>query len=200
MFAFEGGYHGRTLGASAITSSYRYRRRCGHFGDRAHFIPFPYHFRGPNGMSTEDYGHHCVEQVRASVRERIQRGLGSEGRRGRVCRLLRRADPGHRRLRHSTEELLCRARSGCSTSAAFCWSSMRSRWVSIAPASFGRSNTFGVKPDAIVFGKAHHQRAQSAGGRVGARGADQSHRSSRPARRIRPSAPTRWARRWRSRP
>ncbi|MBY0430258.1 MAG: aminotransferase class III-fold pyridoxal phosphate-dependent enzyme, partial [Rhodospirillales bacterium] len=26
MFAFEGGYHGRTLGASAITSSYRYRR------------------------------------------------------------------------------------------------------------------------------------------------------------------------------
>ena len=27
MFAFEGGYHGRTLGASAITSSYRYRRR-----------------------------------------------------------------------------------------------------------------------------------------------------------------------------
>ena len=34
MFAFEGGYHGRTLGASAITSSYRYRRRYGHFGDR----------------------------------------------------------------------------------------------------------------------------------------------------------------------
>ena len=34
MFAFEGGYHGRTLGASAITSSYRYRRRYGHFVDR----------------------------------------------------------------------------------------------------------------------------------------------------------------------
>ena len=47
MFAFEGGYHGRTLGASAITSSYRYRRRYGHFGDRAQFVPFPYHFRGP---------------------------------------------------------------------------------------------------------------------------------------------------------
>ena len=41
MFAFEGGYHGRTLGASAITSSYRYRRRYGHFGDRAQFVPFP---------------------------------------------------------------------------------------------------------------------------------------------------------------
>src|SRR5258708_7543212 len=39
-FAFMGGYHGRTLGASAITSSYRYRRRFGHFSDRAQFIPF----------------------------------------------------------------------------------------------------------------------------------------------------------------
>jgi 4-aminobutyrate aminotransferase / (S)-3-amino-2-methylpropionate transaminase / 5-aminovalerate transaminase len=62
MFAFEGGYHGRTLGASAITSSYRYRRRYGHFGDRAHFVPFPYHFRGPKGMSKEEYGHFCVRQ------------------------------------------------------------------------------------------------------------------------------------------
>ena len=62
MFAFEGGYHGRTLGASAITSSYRYRRRFGHFGDRAHFVPFPYHFRGPTGMSKEEYGLFCVKQ------------------------------------------------------------------------------------------------------------------------------------------
>ncbi|MDR1995490.1 MAG: aminotransferase class III-fold pyridoxal phosphate-dependent enzyme [Azonexus sp.] len=61
MFAFEGGYHGRTLGASAITSSYRYRRRYGHFGDRAYFVPFPYHFRGPKGMSKEEYGEHCVQ-------------------------------------------------------------------------------------------------------------------------------------------
>jgi 4-aminobutyrate aminotransferase-like enzyme len=61
MFAFEGGYHGRTLGASAITSSYRYRRRYGHFGDRAQFIPFPYHFRGPKGMSKEEYGEVCVK-------------------------------------------------------------------------------------------------------------------------------------------
>ena len=62
MFAFEGGYHGRTLGASAITSSYRYRRRYGHFGERAQFIPFPYHFRGPKGMTKEEYGHACVRQ------------------------------------------------------------------------------------------------------------------------------------------
>lgn len=62
MFAFEGGYHGRTLGASAITSSYRYRRRFGHFGDRAQFIEFPYWFRGPKGMTKEEYGHVCVKK------------------------------------------------------------------------------------------------------------------------------------------
>lgn len=62
MFAFEGGYHGRTLGASAITSSYRYRRRFGHFGERAQFIEFPYHFRGPKGMSKEEYGLQCVQK------------------------------------------------------------------------------------------------------------------------------------------
>jgi 4-aminobutyrate aminotransferase-like enzyme len=64
MFAFEGGYHGRTLGASAITSSYRYRRRYGHFGDRAMFLPFPYHFRGPKGMSKEELGAQCVANFR----------------------------------------------------------------------------------------------------------------------------------------
>jgi len=45
MFAFMGSYHGRTLGASAITSSYRYREKYGHFSDRAFFIPYPYCFR-----------------------------------------------------------------------------------------------------------------------------------------------------------
>ena len=62
MFAFEEGYHGRTLGASSITSSYRYRRRYGHFGDRAQFIPFPYPFRRPKGMTAEEYGEHCVNE------------------------------------------------------------------------------------------------------------------------------------------
>lgn len=60
MFAFEGGYHGRTLGASSITSSYRYRRRYGHFGDRAMFVPFPYPFRRPKGMTPEEYGESLI--------------------------------------------------------------------------------------------------------------------------------------------
>jgi 4-aminobutyrate aminotransferase-like enzyme len=62
MFSFEGGYHGRTLGASAITSSYRYRRRYGHFGDRAQFVPYPYCFRCPYGKRREDCGLYCVDQ------------------------------------------------------------------------------------------------------------------------------------------
>ncbi len=62
MFAFEGGYHGRTLAASSITSSYRYRESYGEFGDRAEFIPFPYCFRCPYGKKIENCGMYCVEQ------------------------------------------------------------------------------------------------------------------------------------------
>ena len=62
MFAFEGGYHGRTLGASSITSSYRYRRPYGHFSDRAQFIPFPYCFRCPYQKKKEDCGLYCLKQ------------------------------------------------------------------------------------------------------------------------------------------
>ncbi|MCL9684271.1 aspartate aminotransferase family protein [Legionella maioricensis] len=64
MFAFMGGYHGRTLGASSITSSYRYRRRYGHFSDRAFFQPFPYCFRCPYEMKREKCGLYCVNQFK----------------------------------------------------------------------------------------------------------------------------------------
>lgn len=61
-FAFMGGYHGRTLGATAITSSYRYRRRYGHFADRAFFIPYPYCFRCFYGLKRETCGLYCIKQ------------------------------------------------------------------------------------------------------------------------------------------
>jgi len=61
-FAFMGGYHGRTLGTSAITSSYRYRRRYGHFGDRAQFIPYPYCFRCFYELKRESCGLYCSRQ------------------------------------------------------------------------------------------------------------------------------------------
>jgi 4-aminobutyrate aminotransferase-like enzyme len=65
MLAFEGGYHGRTLGASAITSSYRYREAFGNFSDRAEFVPYPYTFRSPyrgNPGACEDYAIAQFEQ------------------------------------------------------------------------------------------------------------------------------------------
>ncbi|MEI8348167.1 MAG: aminotransferase class III-fold pyridoxal phosphate-dependent enzyme, partial [Pseudomonadota bacterium] len=62
MFAYMGGYHGRTLGASAITSSYRYRRRFGHFSDRANFVPYPYCYRCYYGCKKETCDFYCVKQ------------------------------------------------------------------------------------------------------------------------------------------
>ncbi len=61
-FAFMGGYHGRTLGATAITSSYRYRERYGHFSDRAHFVPYPYCFRCPYNKKLDSCDYYCVDQ------------------------------------------------------------------------------------------------------------------------------------------
>lgn len=61
-FAFMGGYHGRTLGATAVTSSYRYRERFGHFGDRANFIPYPYCFRCPYAKKRESCELFCLKQ------------------------------------------------------------------------------------------------------------------------------------------
>ena len=63
FMAFMGGYHGRTLGASEITSSYRYRRRFGHFSNRAHFVPFPYCYRCPYGKKPDSCDYYCVNQV-----------------------------------------------------------------------------------------------------------------------------------------
>ena len=62
VFAFMGGYHGRTLAVSAITSSFRYRERFGHFGDRAMFIPFPYCFRCPYDRKKDECGLYCLKQ------------------------------------------------------------------------------------------------------------------------------------------
>ena len=62
MLAFQGGYHGRTLGASAITSSYRYREAYGEFADRAEFVPFPCTFRSPFGDSAQRVEDHCIAE------------------------------------------------------------------------------------------------------------------------------------------
>jgi len=62
MFAFMGGYHGRTLAATEITSSFRYRKRYGHFGNRATFVPFPYCFRCFYGKDRTSCDYECIKQ------------------------------------------------------------------------------------------------------------------------------------------
>lgn len=62
VFAFMGSYHGRTLGATSITSSYRYRECYGHFADRANFVPYPYCFRCPLGLKEDSCGLACFKQ------------------------------------------------------------------------------------------------------------------------------------------
>jgi len=62
VFAFMGGYHGRTLAASAITSSFRYREKFGHFGDRAFFVPYPYCFRCPYEKKKDFCDMYCLRQ------------------------------------------------------------------------------------------------------------------------------------------
>src|SRR3989475_2250173 len=67
MVAFLGGYHGRTLGASAITSSYRYRRPYGHFGDRGQFIFYPHCFRCIYGFKRLDCEICCEVSIENSL-------------------------------------------------------------------------------------------------------------------------------------
>ena len=62
FFAFQGGYHGRTMAATSLTSSFRYREKYGHFSDRANFVPFPYCFRCPYGMKCESCNKFCIKQ------------------------------------------------------------------------------------------------------------------------------------------
>jgi 4-aminobutyrate aminotransferase / (S)-3-amino-2-methylpropionate transaminase / 5-aminovalerate transaminase len=62
MFAFQGSYHGRTLAATSITSSYRYRRNYNHFGERAHFAYYPYCFRCKYDKTPDTCGMYCEQQ------------------------------------------------------------------------------------------------------------------------------------------
>ena len=60
--AFYGGYHGRTLGATAVTSSARYRKSYGHFGDRGIFIPYPCCFHCFYDMNPEECDLYCARR------------------------------------------------------------------------------------------------------------------------------------------
>ncbi len=63
VLAMEGGYHGRTIAASNLSASYRYRAGFGY--DRiSEPVPFPYCPRCPYGMQPRDCDLFCLSQVR----------------------------------------------------------------------------------------------------------------------------------------
>ena len=182
MFAFEGGYHGRTLGASAITSSYRYRRRYGHFGDRAQFVPFPYHFRGPKGMTKEEYGHHCVKQFERLFESEYNGVWDPRWVKG-VCRFLRRADPGHRRLVIPPKNFFIELKRVLDKHGILMVAMKSNGLLSHGQTLVDRA--LRREPDIIVFGR-RSPTPQSARGCLGTRGDDQPHDLT-PVRRIRRS-------------
>ncbi|OIQ86974.1 diaminobutyrate--2-oxoglutarate aminotransferase [mine drainage metagenome] len=61
VFAFEGGYHGRTIAASNISASFRYRNPFAQTAD-ARFVPFPNCTRCPYGKELATCRYYCADQ------------------------------------------------------------------------------------------------------------------------------------------
>ena len=63
VLAMEGGYHGRTIAASNLSASYRYRSGLG-YERGSELVPFPYCARCPYGMRLPQCELFCLSQVR----------------------------------------------------------------------------------------------------------------------------------------
>lgn len=63
VFTFEGSYHGRTVAASTISSSYRYRKHL-QSSNHARLIPFPYCYRCAYGRQYPVCDYYCVSQFK----------------------------------------------------------------------------------------------------------------------------------------
>ena len=70
LFAFEGGYHGRTVGALSITHSEHLHRIFSILQDVVTFIPYPYRFRtDPKGEDEQGLMAFCLETLEQRLRE-----------------------------------------------------------------------------------------------------------------------------------
>ena len=69
LFAFEGGYHGRTVGALSITHSEHLHRIFTTLPDIVTFIPYPYRFRSdPKGEDEQGLMAFCLETLEQRLR------------------------------------------------------------------------------------------------------------------------------------
>jgi 4-aminobutyrate aminotransferase len=64
LIAFQGGFHGRTLGSLALTGSQAVQRRgFGPLMPGVYHAPYPYCYRTPAGMTPEDYVEECLGYI-----------------------------------------------------------------------------------------------------------------------------------------
>ena len=137
MLAFQGGYHGRTLGASAITSSYRYREAFGEFADRAEFIPFPYSFRSPfrgDAQKTED---NCIAEFERLFEHEYTGAWNPKTGRSEFGAFFVEAVQGTGGY-VIPPKITSSGWQPSARNAASCWWTTKSRWASIARERCGR--------------------------------------------------------------
>lgn len=71
IVAFQGGYHGGSHGAMAVSSLVSQKERVGNQMPGVHFFPFPYELRSPLGGDPATLGGRCAEYLERSLRDPI---------------------------------------------------------------------------------------------------------------------------------
>lgn len=69
VIAFQGGYHGGSHGAMAVSGLVSQKQRVGGQMPGVHFFPFPYGLRSPLGGGSDDLGRRCVEYLERALRD-----------------------------------------------------------------------------------------------------------------------------------
>jgi diaminobutyrate-2-oxoglutarate transaminase len=71
IVAFQGGYHGGSHGAMAVSGLVSQKERVANQMPGVHFFPYPYELRSPLGGDPETLGARCAEYLERSLRDPI---------------------------------------------------------------------------------------------------------------------------------
>lgn len=71
VFVFEGAYHGRTIAASSLSASYRYRKYSND-SDQPKRVPYPYCYRCAYGKQFPECEYYCVSQFQRLFESEFQ--------------------------------------------------------------------------------------------------------------------------------